>query len=279
MTRLVSSSDGIGRLAGDVVELLDVPYGDLSQALRAGVDCGQLATAGVRGRRETGAVTLLAPVPLPSKVWAVGWSYGAHAQEGGRTEHPPEPFFFLKAPSSVIGPDQMIRLPRSAPDCVDYEGELAVVIGSVASHITEAQARAVIAGYTIANDVSARDVQKGEKPGRPANINLAKSFDGFMPLGPCLTTLDELADPDDLALTTHVDGVLRQRARTSDLLYGVATQVSYISRYSTLYPGDVILTGTPAGVGFAERRFLRPGMTVRIEIEGLGTLKNQVEPA
>lgn len=273
MARLVSTSDGPGRLVDGGVELLDVPYGDLGEALAAGADLAELASAA--GRPADGAV-VMAPVPRPPKIWAVGWAYRAHRDESAEQVDHGEPFFFLKAPSSVVGPGAVIELPAVAPDRVDFEGELAVVIGRGGSAIPESQARDHIAGFTVANDVSARDVQKGERAGRPANVSLGKSFDTFTPMGPCLATLDELEDPDDLQLRTTVDGEVRQEARTSDLLYTVPEQIAYISRYTTLEPGDVILTGTPSGVGFPDGRFLREGSVVRVDIEAIGSLENRV---
>lgn len=274
MPRLASTTQGPARIVADAIEVLDVPYADLGEALAAGADLAELAAAPERPALATPVV--LAPVPRPPKVWAVGWAYRAHREESAAVGDHEDPFFFLKAPSSVIGHGADIRLPAVAPDRVDYEGELAVVIGHGGSDISELAALEHVAGFTIANDVSARDVQKGEVAGRAANVNLGKSFDTFTPMGPWLTTLDELDDPDDLLLRTTVDGEIRQEARTSDLLYGVAAQVSYISRYTSLEPGDVILTGTPSGVGFPEGRFLRDGSVVTVEIEGLGTLENHV---
>lgn len=274
MSRLVSTAKGIGRLDGDEIAYLDLPYLDLGQALEAGLEPAAIAAAAVRERVPVRAAQLLAAVPRPSKIWAVGFGYRDHRAEVGFAEQVEEPVIFLKAPSSVTGTGHPIRLPRVAPAEVDYEGELAVVIGRRLTDVDLAAARAGIAGYTICNDVSARDVQKGRIPGRRPDVSAAKSFDTFTPMGPCLATLDEFADPDDLALRTWVDGELRQDARTSQLIHPVAEIVSYLSRQTTLVPGDVILTGTPAGVGHKQGRFLRPGSTVRIEIEGIGVLEN-----
>ena len=276
MARLVSTAEGIGRLVDSEFELLDVGFGDLGAALAAGVTVAELGAAPVRARRAAAEMTLLSPVRRPPKIWAVGWAYRAHREESNAADDYDEPFFFLKAPSSVVGSGAQIVLPAVAPDRVDFEGELAVVIGKGGSHIEERDAFDHVAGFTAANDVSARDVQKGEREGRLANINLGKSFDTFTPLGPCLSTLDEFHDPDDVLLETFVDGELRQSARTSDLIYSVRAQVAYISSYTSLEAGDLILTGTPAGVGFPEGRFLHPGSTVRVELEGVGTLQNQV---
>ena len=276
MARLVSTTEGVGRLCDDEVELLDLSYVDLGVALASGVSAAELAAAPVRRAQSAAGMRLLAPIPRPSKIWAVGWAYRSHSEEVARTEQPDEPFIFLKAPSSVIASGEPVRLPKLAPSRVDYEGELAVVIGARATEVTAESAANHIAGYSIADDVSARDVQKGEKPGRMANVTLGKSFDTFTPFGPCLSTLDEFADPNDVGLRTYVDGELRQQARTAELLYPIPELIAYVSQYTTLEPGDVILTGTPAGVGHPEGRFLAAGSTVRIEIDGVGALEHAV---
>ncbi|MCX4554688.1 fumarylacetoacetate hydrolase family protein [Streptomyces phaeochromogenes] len=276
MTRLVSTAKGIGRLEddGETVALLDLDATDIGAALQSGLDIASIATAAVRDRIPMAQAQLAAPVPRPSKIWAVGYAYAGHRTEVGYAGTAEDPVIFLKAPSSVIGTGERIRLPKAAPDEVDYEGELAVVIGRRATDVPEADAHSFVAGFTICNDVSARDVQKGRVPGRAANVTAAKSFDTFTPMGPALVTLDEFADPDDLHLRTWVAGELRQDARTSQLIHPVPALVSYLSRQTTLEPGDVIATGTPAGVGHKQGLFLRTGDEVRIEIEGIGTLAN-----
>ncbi|WP_326686150.1 fumarylacetoacetate hydrolase family protein [Streptomyces sp. NBC_01795] len=276
MTRLVSTAKGIGRLEddGETVALLDLDAADLGAALQAGLCIASIATASVRDRVPVAQAQLIAPVPRPSKIWAVGYAYAGHRTEVGYNGVAEEPVVFLKAPSSVIGTGGQIRFPEAAPDEVDYEGELAVVIGRRATDVSEAEAYAFVAGFTIVNDVSARDVQKGRIPGRAANVTAAKSFDTFTPMGPALATLDEFADPDDLHLRTWVDDELRQDARTSQLIHPVPVLVSYVSRQTALEPGDVIATGTPAGVGHKQGRFLQSGTEVRIEIEGIGSLAN-----
>lgn len=275
MTRLVTTETGIGRLDdADSVALLQIPFPDLGYALQAGVTVTDLAVAEVREIVPLSAAGLRAPIPRPSKIWAVGYGYRDHRVEVGFTDEVDEPVIFMKAPSSVIGTGQRIRFPRVAPNEVDYEGELGVVIARSLTDATPADAQRAIAGYTICNDVSARDVQKGRIPGRRADISAAKSFDTFTPMGPCLATLDEFEDPNDLRLRTWVDDELRQDARTSDLINSVAETVSYLSRQTTLEPGDVVLTGTPAGVGHKRGLFLRSGSTVRIAIDGIGELVN-----
>ncbi|KFG01866.1 hypothetical protein IQ62_05255 [Streptomyces scabiei] len=276
MTRLVSTAKGIGRFEddGETVAFLDLDATDLGAALQAGLDVTAIAKAVVRDRVPVAQAQLIAPVPRPSKIWAVGYAYAGHRTEVGYADTAEDPVIFLKAPSSVIGTGEQIRFPKVAPDDVDYEGELAVVIGRRATDVSEADAYSFVAGFTIVNDVSARDVQKGRVPGRAANVSAAKSFDTFTPMGPVLATLDEFADPDDLHLRTWVGGELRQDARTSQLIHPVSALVSYLSRQTTLEPGDVIATGTPSGVGHKQGLFLRSGDEVRIEIEGIGTLVN-----
>ena len=206
-------------------------------------------------------VRLLAPVIPRSKVVAIGKNYAAHAAEMD-SELPEEPLMFLKPNTAVVGPgDQIFYPPQS--ERVDYEGELAVVIGRICRDVPAEQATDVILGYTIANDVTARDLQK-----KDGQWSRAKGFDSFCPLGPWIET--EL-DPGDLAVECRVNGGLRQQGRTSDMLHSVAELVSYASAVMTLLPGDILLTGTPAGVGP-----IVDGDTVEVRIEGIGTLRNPV---
>jgi 2-keto-4-pentenoate hydratase/2-oxohepta-3-ene-1,7-dioic acid hydratase in catechol pathway len=220
-------------------------------------------------------VRLLAPVPRPGKIVGVARNYPAHAAERGSIAAPDEPALFLKAPSAVIGPEDEIRLSRSSSR-VDFEGELAVVIGARAREISASEALACIAGYCAANDVTARDIQddRGQR-------SIAKSCDSFAPLGPVLVTADEVPDPQDLALRTVVSGEVMQSARTKEMLFGVAALVAFASRLMTLEPGDVLLTGTPSGVGAARTppRWLRDGDLVEVAIERVGRLRNYVRGA
>ena len=202
----------------------------------------------------------------------VARNYPSHAAERGSASTPDQPVLFLKAPSAVIGPEDEIRLPRISAR-VDFEGELAVVIGARAKQIAPSEAPACIAGYCVANDVTARDIQddRGQR-------SIAKSCDGFAPLGPVLVTSDEVPDPQDLAIRTVLSGEVMQSARTKEMLFGVAALVAFASRTMTLEPGDVILTGTPAGVGAARTppRWLRDGDVVEVAIERVGRLRNYV---
>jgi acylpyruvate hydrolase len=218
-------------------------------------------------------VRLAAPVPRPGKIVAVARNYPAHAQERGGGRAPPEePVLFLKAPSAVIGPEDEIVLPRASRE-VDYEGELAVVIGRSARCVTEAEALACVAGYTVANDVSARDYQNVR-----GQHFVGKSCDTFAPLGPALITADEVPDPQDLALRTVLSGEVVQSACTKEMTFSVAALIAFASQLMTLEPGDVVLTGTPAGVGAARTppRWLREGDVVEVEIERVGKLHSYV---
>ena len=229
-------------------------------------------------RRSGRAAPARAPVgarPAPRKIIAVARNYRAHARERGAAAPPSEPVLFLKAPSAVIGPDDEILLP-AATSRVDWEGELAVVIGSLARDVSAQDALACVAGYTVANDVSARDFQNER-----GQHFIGKSCDTFAPLGPALVTADEIPDPQDLGIRTLVSGETMQSARTKEMIFPIAEIIAFVSKLMTLEPGDVLLTGTPAGVGAARTppRWLRDGDVVEIEIERVGRLRNYVRAA
>ncbi|MFC5751737.1 fumarylacetoacetate hydrolase family protein [Actinomadura rugatobispora] len=206
-------------------------------------------------------VRLLAPI-LPSKVIAIGKNYAAHAREMGG-EAPAEPMIFAKPSTAVIGPGEAVAYPEKLSERVDFEGELAVVIGRMCREVPAARAAEVILGYTCANDVTARDLQK-----KDGQWTRAKGFDTFCPLGPWIETE---ADPSDLAIGTTVNGETRQDARTSQMVHDIPALVEYVSQVMTLLPGDVILTGTPEGVGPLEI-----GDEVTVTVEGVGSLTNRV---
>jgi 2-keto-4-pentenoate hydratase/2-oxohepta-3-ene-1,7-dioic acid hydratase in catechol pathway len=233
-------------------------------------DAPDLVRAGALYHRRD--IRLVAPVPAPGKILAVARNYPAHAAELGQTAAPEEPVLFLKATSAVIGPEDDIVIPAASTQS-DFECELAVVIGRRARRLPAYQALSCVAGYTIANDVSARDFQ-----GQRGQHFIGKSCDSFAPLGPALVTADEIDDPQDLGLTTRVSGETMQCARTKEMIFPVAELIAFASRLMTLEPGDVLLTGTPAGVGMARTppRWLRDGDMVEIEIERLGRLRNYV---
>ncbi|HEX3590944.1 MAG TPA: fumarylacetoacetate hydrolase family protein [Pseudonocardiaceae bacterium] len=205
-------------------------------------------------------VRLLAPI-LPSKVVCIGRNYADHAKELGN-EVPADPIIFLKPSTSVIGPNAAIKLPPNS-ERVDFEGELALVIGSPCKDVPAARALSVLLGYTVANDVTARDQQKTD-----GQWTRAKGYDTFCPLGPWIETA---IDPSDVRLRTELDGELKQDSRTSLLIHGIGKLVEWITAVMTLLPGDVILTGTPAGVGP-----MRDGQSVSVTVDGIGTLTNPV---
>jgi len=216
-------------------------------------------------------VQLLAPIPRPGKLLGVGLNYADHIGETGM-EKPEYPTFFTKQSTCVIADGDAIHLPPVS-DKVDYEGELAFVIGKRCKQVPVEQAHEVIAGYTICNDVTVRDWQQ-----RTPTWTLGKSFDTHGPLGPWLVTADEIADPHNLSLKTWVGDELRQNGSTGDMIFNCYELIAYLTQVMTLEPGDVISTGTPAGVGvkMKPRGYLKPGQTVRIEIEGIGALSNPV---
>jgi len=271
---IAQTSEGIARKTEGGYELLD-----LDASLEELIRLDQLDTAHqARARRlvPVDSVATLAPVSRPGKVCIVGLNYSDHAREIG-ADRPPAPRFTYTVGSAVIGPYDDIVLPPLAPNEVDYEGELALVIGRTADHIREPDAWRHLAGITAANDVSARDVQLGRGPHATGpNVGLAKGFDTFKPLGPAILPAGELHPGTPLRITTLVDGEVRQSSTTDNLLFGLAQLISTISQYTTLEAGDVILTGTPGGVGLSTGRYLTPGQLVEVELERVGTLRNRV---
>ncbi len=209
----------------------------------------------------------------PGKIVAIGLNYQDHAEETGGTA-PEKPIVFAKYPNTVVGHGEAIRIPPITEQ-VDYEAELAVVIGRPARNVSEGEALDYVFGYTNCNDVSSRDLQFSEG----GQWTRSKSIDTFCPLGPYLVTADEVPDPQDLSIRSVVNGEVMQDSTTSNMIFTVAELISFLSTGMTLMPGDVIATGTPAGVGFVRdpKVFLKPGDEVTIEIEGLGTLTNPVE--
>jgi acylpyruvate hydrolase len=221
--------------------------------------------------RNLNSVTLEAPIPRPGKIVAVGRNYLDHVKETG-SEIPKFPIVFAKFPSCVIGPNDPIPIPKISKQ-VDWEVELAVVIGKICKDVKEDQSLDYIAGYTIINDVSARDLQHSD-----GQYVRSKSLDGFCPMGPCIITRDELGDGSGLRMTTRINSVIKQESNTSKMSFNVPQIISYLSKSFTLEPGDVIATGTPSGVGFARKppEFLKPGDEVEQFIEKIGFLRNPV---
>lgn len=261
----VDGDDGVA-----VAEEAAGPGADvLRAALAAGVD---VARAGDE-RFALDSVRPLSPVANPSKLFAIGLNYADHARETG-AKLPDTPVVFVKTTNSICGPGDPIRIPAAAPGQVDYEAELAVVIGRRAFNVSEADALDYVLGYTCCNDVSARDAQFA---GGGQWVR-GKSFDTFAPLGPWIVTAEEIPDPQALPVRCVVNGQTLQDSTTAEMVFSVAELVSFLSRDITLEPGDVISTGTPAGVGFTRNPqvLLRPGDTVSVEIDGVGTLTNPV---
>jgi 2-keto-4-pentenoate hydratase/2-oxohepta-3-ene-1,7-dioic acid hydratase in catechol pathway len=253
-----------------------------SDSVRAVIETGVRPAAD--GTTVPEGAQRLAPIPEPRRnIFCVGKNYREHAKEFGQSgfdggarggdEVPDEPIVFSKATTSVIGPDAPIPSANDPFASVDYEGELAVVIGTGGHRIAVADAMRHVFGYTIVNDVTSREAQKRHK-----QWLLGKGVDGFCPIGPEIVTADEAGDPSAMRLVTRVNGEVRQDASVADLIFDIPTLIATISRFVTLLPGDIVATGTPAGVGigFTPPRYLVAGDTVSVEITGLGTLTNPV---
>ena len=271
----------VGVVIGD--EVVDVTAADAAipadtaALLEGGADALEAVRRAARSaaspRCSLSDVRLAAPVRRPPKFLAIGLNYAAHVEESGM-QKPEHQLWFNKQSTCVIGPGEAIQIPRAAPSMVDYEGELGFVIGTRCRHVAASDAAEVIAGYTVVNDVSVRDWQL-----RTPTMTMGKSFDTHGPIGPALVTADEIGDPHGLRLQTWVNDELRQDSKTDDLIFNCFEMVEHLSTAFTLEPGDLIATGTPAGVGMAMQppQFLNAGDRVRIEIEGVGVLENPVE--
>ena len=265
---LVNDTPQIAAIIGDEIVNLSTPHQDMPEFLASGVEIDTLLTDDVRPLAEA---KLLPPVGAPPAILAVGLNYRAHAEEGGR-EVPSTPVIFTKHHNCVIGPGDGIHIPRAAPDKVDYEGELAIVIGKRCRHVPKDRAHEIIAGYTVMNDVSVRDWQRASP-----KMLMGKSWDTHGPIGPWMATSDQI-DPHNLQLTTRVNDEIRQNSRTDDLIFDCFDIVEHLSTAFTLEAGTVIATGTPAGVGlyWDPPKMLKAGDEVSITIEGIGTLTNPV---
>jgi 2-keto-4-pentenoate hydratase/2-oxohepta-3-ene-1,7-dioic acid hydratase in catechol pathway len=240
--------------------------------LRSGGDIERLKKSPLEGLQAAGyidhleSVRVLSPFFRP-RVFGLGYNYRAHSQEVGKST-PTLPVLFMKPSTTVIGHEEGIVYP-SAGENIHFEGELTVIVGKEARHVSERDARDYVLGYTCGNDVSDRILQRRES--EYGCLLVGKGYDTFAPIGPVVET--EL-DPSNLQLITRVNGEVRQNGNTADLVYGVPALIAYLSKYMTLLPGDHIMTGTPAGVGP-----IKPGDTIEVEIEGIGTLRNKVVAA
>jgi 2-keto-4-pentenoate hydratase/2-oxohepta-3-ene-1,7-dioic acid hydratase in catechol pathway len=292
--RLVTFSDDKGTRVG-VHDPASGSIVDLSAGTRLPQDMNAFIALGKNGlararralrsgeaRIPFGSVKLRAPIPRPAKnILCVGKNYHDHAQEfqasgvdaTGKETIPEVPIIFTKWPNSVIGPGEPIPSANDYTNTTDYEGELAVVMGEGGRNISKKDAYSHVYGYTIVNDVSARTIQN-----RHRQWFLGKSADGYCPMGPCIVTADEVKDVTQLQLVTKVNGELRQSAYVTQLIFDIPTLIETISRLMTLEPGDIIATGTCAGVGigFNPPRYLKPGDRVAVTIEPIGTLENPV---
>ena len=279
--RLVSFDDA-GVLAAGVLVVdqivplaaLGAPAHSVREVLER-LDADGLAALGERAAGEGSglplqSVRLRAPVTDPQKIICLGLNYRDHAAEMGQDE-PAAPLWFAKFANSLAGSGEAIVLPAAHPNYVDYEAELAIVIGRPTHRVSPQQALDHVAGAMPFNDVSARDLQLQNQL-----WTSGKAIDTFAPCGPALVTMDELANIQDLALRTRIDGEVVQEGNTREQIFGAADVVAWLSRTMTLLPGDIVATGTPAGVGISKDRFLRAGEQVEVEVEGLGAVANPV---
>lgn len=290
--KLVTYRNGSGIRHGRLREtdaagvVVDLGAGDLLGLLEAGPPALELARRASGRESPLSAVQLLAPLLRPPKLLALAANYQDHITEGGGQRVDKAglaPKLFLKPSSAISGPGQPLLLP-AVSQTVDWEIELAVVIGRRCRKLPAEQALAAVAGYTIINDISARTIDYGSKRTDYAwreyfDWLMGKWPDGFAPLGPYLVTADETPDPQNLELRLTLDGVLRQGASTRDMLFGVAEIIAFASRFMTLEPGDIIATGTPSGVGDATGTYLQAGNVMEASISGLGTLRTPVQAA
>jgi 2-keto-4-pentenoate hydratase/2-oxohepta-3-ene-1,7-dioic acid hydratase in catechol pathway len=247
------------------------------------IEMGAAGLAEVRARAGSpvplASVELLAPIPNPRRnIFCIGMNYAEHAAESLRTKGlpvkmPEVPVFFTKATLTVNAPYGDIPFDAGVSDKIDWEVELAVVIGKRGINIRREEALDYVFGYTVINDVSARDLQSNHQ-----QFFKGKSLDGACPMGPVIVTADEVANPHALALTCRVNGVLKQESSTADFIFDIPAMIDWLSRGMTLLPGDIIATGTPSGVGFARvpPEFLKPGDVVECEVEGIGVLRNSL---
>lgn len=248
-------ADSVGEVVAGGKAVLDRIRGGLANAPRYALD----------------EVKLEAPI-RPGKVLCSGINYKGHAEENPNAKMPEEPFFFAKLPTSVVGPDDPIAKPELT-DQMDYEVEFAAVVGKPLHKAAEAEVMPAIFGYTLLNDVSARDVQFKDN-----QITIGKNFAGFAPIGPTIVTADELTDPDNVRLKTRLNGKTLQDGSTSDWLFQLPRLISFLSQYVPLEPGDIVTTGTPAGVGIFQKPpvFMKAGDVIEIEADGIGVLKNPI---
>jgi 2-keto-4-pentenoate hydratase/2-oxohepta-3-ene-1,7-dioic acid hydratase in catechol pathway len=282
--RVLDVATSSGRTNGDTVRSLLDDW--VSAKLRLSI---LAASSSGLPYRPLGSVKLLAPIDRPGAIYCAGANYKDHVLEMARTQNiAPEPdphavglqsWHFIKTAGCVIGPNEIVHLPPRS-NKVDWEAELAVVIGRTAKDVPVNSALDYVAGYTIANDLSARDFTKraAVPDSSPFKYDWVahKCFDGSCPIGPWIVPAEEIADPQNLAIELSIGGAIKQKSNTSQMIFTVAEQISHLSGKLTLHPGDIILTGTPAGVGAPRGEFLKAGDEVRITVEGIGELVNKI---
>jgi 2-keto-4-pentenoate hydratase/2-oxohepta-3-ene-1,7-dioic acid hydratase in catechol pathway len=272
-----------GRRVGDNIVDLSALAPDVKTLLAHGLLDKAASVSGRSFARKE--VKLLAPIPNPTLVLSVGMNYHEHLKEM-KTPVPEKPAAFTKSVASIIGADDAIRIPPSNPDMLDWEGEFSVVIGRPCHRVSAGQALDYVAGYTIVNDVSARDwvapIFKATGVMGPIHAwehnLLGKMFPTFCPMGPCLVTKDEIRDPANVRIQTRLNGKVMQDANTDDLVFSVVKLIEYYSQFYLFKPGDVITTGSPSGVGYGRnpKVFMKPGDVVEVEVEEIGVLRNTV---
>lgn len=287
LMRLITYSSDLGSGLGILVSNLEdtfvpLPGLDMLEFIRLGEEGLKRArTALTAGpRRSLASVKLLAPIPEPKRnVFCLGWNYADHSKEaahlrGQEAKLPERPVFFTKVTTTVNGPYSDIPVDARVSEQNDWEVELGVIIGATGKNIPRERALEYVFGYTVINDVSARDVQTAHGK----QFFKGKSLDGYCPMGPCIVTRDEVPDPHHLALRCRVNGDLKQDGNTRDLLFSIPAIIEWLSLGLTLLPGDIIATGTPSGVGFARTppEYLWPGDVVECEVEGIGTIRNRI---
>ena len=279
VTYLHNGKEAVGILSEDGTAVHPLPFPDMNALIEAPREQLLAAAEAAKGALPLAAVTLLAPIPRPRQdIICLGMNYRDHLTEAANydsafAKERPVTVYFSKRVSQAVAPEGFIESHPGLVERLDYEAELAVILRKTAKYVKAAEAGDYIFGYTVLNDVSARDVQTGHK-----QWYFGKSLDGFTPMGPCITTADEIAFPPALTLTTQVNGELRQNSNTELLLNSIAEIIEELSSGMTLLPGTIIATGTPAGVGmgFDPPKFLKPGDVVECAVEGIGTLRNTV---
>ena len=280
VTYRYQDKESVGVLTADEAAVRPLPFADMNALIEAPREQLLSAVKAADASLPLSTVSLLAPIPRPRQdVICLGINYKAHAEEAERysseafKKERPIPIYFSKRVSEAVGPEGFIESHPGLVQRLDYESELAVVIGKTAKNVKAADAADYIFGYTVLNDVSARLLQTTHK-----QWYFGKGLDGFTPIGPCITTADEIAFPPALRISSRVNGELRQDSTTDLLITGIADIIEELSSGMTLLPGTIIATGTPAGVGmgFDPPKFLKPGDVVECSIEGIGTLRNTV---